>query len=52
VQQVQKQLFSWYESGKIKPHVMAEFPLQDYKQALQTVRDRRVVGKVVIRMRD
>lgn len=52
VQQVQKELFSWYESGKIKPHVMAEFPLQDYRQALQTVRDRKVVGKVVIRMRD
>lgn len=52
VQQVQKELFSWYETGKIKPHVMAEFALQDYKPALHTVRDRKVVGKVVIRMRD
>ncbi|MEK6594258.1 MAG: NADPH:quinone oxidoreductase family protein [Pseudomonadota bacterium] len=52
VQQVQMELFSWYATGKIKPHVMAEFALQDYKQALLTVRDRKVVGKVVIRMRD
>jgi NADPH2:quinone reductase len=52
VQRVQKELFSWYEAGKIRPHVMAEFPLADYKQALATVRDRKVVGKVVIRMRD
>lgn len=52
VQRVQKELFSWYEAGKIRPHVMAEFPLGDYRQALMTVRDRKVVGKVVIRMRD
>lgn len=52
VQRVQKELFSWYEAGKIRPHVMAEFPLADYKQALATVRDRKVVGKIVIRMRD
>jgi NADPH2:quinone reductase len=52
VQRVQKELFSWYEAGRIRPHVMAEFPLADYKQALATVRDRKVVGKVVIRMRD
>lgn len=52
VQRVQKELFSWYAAGRIKPHVMAEFPLQDYQQALLAVRDRKVVGKVVIRMRD
>ncbi len=51
VQQVQRELFAWYEAGRIKPHVMAEFALQDYKQALATVRDGKAVGKVVIRMR-
>lgn len=51
VQKVQRELFGWYEEGRIKPHVMAEFPLRDYRQALYTVRDRKVVGKVVILMR-
>ncbi|MDP2241776.1 MAG: NADPH:quinone oxidoreductase family protein [Burkholderiales bacterium] len=51
VQQVQRELFAWYEAGRIKPHVMAEFALQDYQQALAIVRDGKAVGKVVIRMR-
>ncbi|HSN42281.1 MAG TPA: NADPH:quinone oxidoreductase family protein [Burkholderiales bacterium] len=51
VQKVQRELFEWYEEGKIKPHVMAEFPLRDYRQALRTVRDRKVIGKAVILMR-
>jgi len=52
VQKVQRELFAWYEAGRIKPHVMAEFSLKDYKQALYTVRDGKAVGKVVILMRD
>jgi len=48
VQRVQKELFDWYAQGKIKPHVMAEWPLEQYREALATVRDRKVVGKVVI----
>lgn len=51
VQKVQRELFEWYEEGKIKPYVMAEFPLRDYRQALRTVRDRKVIGKAVILMR-
>lgn len=51
VQQVQRQLFDWYAEGKIKPHVMGAWPLEQYREALATVRDRKVVGKVVIRMR-
>lgn len=52
VQRVQRELFAWYDAGKLKPHVMAEFPLEKYREALYTVRDRRVVGKVVIRMQE
>jgi len=52
VQQVQRELFAWYEAGRLKPHVMAEFALADYRQALRMVRDGKAVGKVVIRMRD
>ena len=48
VQRVQRELFDWYVQGKIKPHVMGAWPLEQYREALATVRDRKVVGKVVI----
>lgn len=51
VQRVQRELFDWYVQGKIKPHVMGAWPLEQYREALATVRDRKVVGKVVIRTR-
>jgi NADPH2:quinone reductase len=51
VQHVQRELFDWYRAGKIKPHVMAAWPLAQYREALATVRDRKVVGKVVILLR-
>jgi hypothetical protein len=31
---------------------MAAYPLKDYLAALHTVKDRKVLGKVVITMRD
>jgi len=52
VQRVQQQLFALYEQGKLKPHVMARYPLSRYREALATVRDRRVLGKVVLAMRE
>lgn len=52
VREVQQELFRWYEEGKIKPHVMAKYPLRDYVQALRAVRDRAVTGKVVLMMRE
>ena len=51
VQRVQRELFEWYVQGKIRPHVMGAWPLPQYREALDTVRERKVVGKVVIRMR-
>ncbi len=45
------QLFALYEQGKLKPHVMAAYPMADYVAALNTVKDRKVLGKVVIMMR-
>ena len=50
VQRVQRELFDWYVAGKIKPHVMAAYPLAQYREALRVVRDREVVGKIVILM--
>ncbi len=52
VRRVQQELFALYEDNKIKPHVMASFPLRDYQRALSTVRDRKVLGKVVLSMKD
>lgn len=51
VQRVQQELFDWYRQGKLKPHVMAHFPLARYREALATVRDRRVLGKAVLELR-
>jgi len=43
-----EQLFELYGAGKLKPHVMATFPLARYMEALALVRDRKVIGKVVL----
>jgi NADPH2:quinone reductase len=51
VQRVQQALFALYEQGQLKPHVMAAYPLTAYREALATVRDRKVLGKVVINIR-
>lgn len=52
VSKVQQELYRWYEAGKIKPHVMAAYPLHEYQRALRAVRDREVQGKVVLLMRE
>jgi NADPH2:quinone reductase len=52
VREVQKELFRMYEEGKLKPHVMAAYPIAEHQKALATVRDRKVVGKVVLTMGD
>jgi NADPH2:quinone reductase len=50
VQAVQHALFRMYEEGRLKPHVMAAVPMAEHQKALAVVRDRRVVGKVVLVM--
>ncbi len=50
VRKVQQALFRLYEEGKLKPHVMAAYPIEEHQQALAVVRDRKVVGKVVLLM--
>ena len=51
VRHAYEQLFDLYQQGKIKPLVMAAYPMRDYLKALHTVQDRKVLGKVVITMR-
>jgi NADPH2:quinone reductase len=50
VRDVQQALFRMYEAGTIKPHVMASYPIEEHQKALALVRDRKVVGKVVMLM--
>ena len=50
VREVQQALYRMYEAGTLRPHIMATYALDDYRRALQAVRDRKVVGKVVLLM--
>jgi len=45
---VQQSLYRMYEAGRLKPHVMASYAIEDHRRALEAVRDRKVVGKVVL----
>lgn len=50
VREVQQALFRMYEAGAIRPHVMAAYAIEDHRAALHAVKDRKVVGKVVLLM--
>ncbi len=45
---VRQQLLDMCSAGKLRPHVMAAFPLERYAEALALVKDRKVIGKVVL----
>ena len=42
------QLFTWYEAGKLKPHVSHRLPLDQAPAALELLTSRRATGKVVL----
>jgi len=44
----QEEIFRLYVEGKLEAHVMARFPLERMADALAVIRDRKVVGKVVL----
>jgi NADPH:quinone reductase len=44
-------LFSWFEAGRLKPHIFAEYPLSRFGEALDAVMERAARGKVVLRMK-
>jgi len=50
LQQTFAQLFSWFEGGKLRPHVSQRFDLKDVASALQMMRQRKSTGKVVLTM--
>jgi len=43
-----RQLWQWFDEGKLKPHVSATFPLDRAADALALMAARRVKGKVVL----
>lgn len=43
-----RQLFDWYEEGKLCPHIGDRFDLADAADAVRTMHDRRALGKIVI----
>jgi NADPH:quinone reductase len=44
------ELLAWYAAGRLRPHVSATFPLERYREALDAVMQRKVLGKVVLVM--
>lgn len=47
-----EQIFEWIAHGKLKPHVGAVFPLEQFKKAMGTVLDRTAQGRVVLKVGD
>lgn len=41
-------LFGWWQEGKISPSVHARFDLTEFREAMNEVRNRRAIGRVVI----
>lgn len=46
-----QQLFTWFGEGKLKPLVSKVFPLQQAGEAIDSLGQRKAVGKVVVRVR-
>lgn len=46
-----EELFQWFANGDLSPHISHEFPLEDAKQALETLKSRKSTGKVVLKIR-
>ncbi|MBU1329902.1 MAG: NADPH:quinone oxidoreductase family protein [Gammaproteobacteria bacterium] len=46
-----QQLFAWYAEGKLKPLVSQTFPLEQAAEAINTLGQRKAVGKVVVQVR-
>lgn len=44
-------LLSWFEQGKLKPHISAQFDLKDVAHAMNLLRERRSTGKVILTTR-
>jgi NADPH2:quinone reductase len=45
-----ERIFEWIAQGKLKPHVGAVFPLEQFKTAMESVLDRTAQGRVVLQV--
>ena len=43
-----QQIVEWWREDKIHPYISDQFPLKDYREALELIRDRRATGKIVL----
>lgn len=46
------ELVRWYAEGRLRPHVSQEYPLDRAVDALVAIKQRRVAGKVIVRVRE
>jgi NADPH:quinone reductase-like Zn-dependent oxidoreductase len=42
------QLFRWWDEGRIAPKVSAIYPLERAREAIEALRDRKAIGKLVV----
>lgn len=52
VRRVQNDLYSLYGKGKIRPHIMRSYALDDFREALKTIKGGHVQGKVLLHIGD
>lgn len=45
------QIMDWYTQGKVAPHVHESFPLERVNEAMATITEREVIGKVLLKTR-
>jgi NADPH2:quinone reductase len=46
---IRDEIWRWAAEGRTRPTVFAELPLERWREAFELMRDRRLVGKVVLR---
>ena len=44
-----RQIVEWVEDGRLKPVIQRTFSLDEGREALQWVADRKAVGRVIVR---
>ena len=47
-QQHLQELLEWFQTGKVRPHISATYPLEQAAEALNNLMNRKVTGKVVL----
>lgn len=48
VEECYRELFSWFEQGKLKSPPMHTYPLENFREALRAIGDRKAQGRVML----